>query len=360
MFYYELIHIHQDKSGKCSRYARRTPLRVAVGRLRITPLLHICASLRRGRARTWTLPWQGTPSRRRHWGGAGSWWACWSDTFWLGRWLLSQQPPPLPLFPTHPSQTWTRPAGLAVAGRRPLNPSRTRVESLSCLRTLPCSNLPLQSSFNFQVCDRLSFTGKFKFVIAASRSESRPLHSRVFATSVSGSLHSSFPSSVLPVGPPSSRLVTAPGAVMQPGEVRRAAPVMALPGQLAEPRSWTMLVVPVVSALGGSRAASRARRSCVPQRRWLTSYCDRPSITVAPVVNTPIQVIRRAGWCRQRRPSVPTATHMLLVTPKVWTRRLRSGLGPAYCTVISESGRTWPSSLRVDRLVTRSESTVLN
>ena len=35
------------------------------------------------------------PSRQLHEGG-GSWWACWQDTFWLGRWLLSLQPPPLP------------------------------------------------------------------------------------------------------------------------------------------------------------------------------------------------------------------------------------------------------------------------
>ena len=48
--------------------------------------------------------------------------------------------------------------------------------------------------------------------------------------------------------------------------------------------------------------------------------------------------------------------------------RLRSSLAPvpgggaagAYCTVISESGRTGPSSLRVDRLIMRSESTAQN
>ena len=62
MFYYELIHIHQDKSGKCWRHARRSA---------------------------------GTEPR------------LWPDTFWLERWLLSPQPPPLPLFPTHPSRTRT-------------------------------------------------------------------------------------------------------------------------------------------------------------------------------------------------------------------------------------------------------------
>ena len=67
-------------------------------------------------------------------------WDRWPDTFWLGRWSLSLQPPPLPLSPSRPSRTCvrvgppatgsgpTRPAGLAVAGRRPSYPSRIRVE----------------------------------------------------------------------------------------------------------------------------------------------------------------------------------------------------------------------------------------
>ena len=55
-----------------------TPLRVAVGRLRTAP---------HGK------------------GGGGSWWACWQDSFWLGRWSLSLQPPPLPLAPSRPSRT---------------------------------------------------------------------------------------------------------------------------------------------------------------------------------------------------------------------------------------------------------------
>ena len=57
------------------------PLRVAVGRLRTKPLLHIGASLRHRRARP--RPRSRTPSRRRHEGG-GSWWAIWPDSFCLG------------------------------------------------------------------------------------------------------------------------------------------------------------------------------------------------------------------------------------------------------------------------------------
>ena len=135
----------------------RAPLRVAVGRLRTTPLLHIL----------------------------------WPDTFWLGRCLLSPQPSLFPLFPTHPSWTWTRQACLAVAGHRPPYPSSIRVESLSGLRTLPRRNLPLRSSFKLwsphlhwqvQVCGRC----------LSSCPES--LRSRVFGTSVSSSLSPLIPS----------------------------------------------------------------------------------------------------------------------------------------------------------------------
>ena len=70
-----------------------------------------------------------------------------------------------------------------MAGRRLLHPSRTRVESL---RSTNLATSQLASSIQFQVCDHLSFTDKFKFVITASPPES--LRSRVLGTSVSSSL----------------------------------------------------------------------------------------------------------------------------------------------------------------------------
>ena len=92
-------------------------------------------------------------------GDCGSWWTCWSDTFWLERWSISLQPPPslLPLSPSRPSRTCfrvgppatgsgpTRPAGHAVAGCRPPYPCRIRVEraatrALGCRR--PGGSLP--------------------------------------------------------------------------------------------------------------------------------------------------------------------------------------------------------------------------
>ena len=70
---------------------------------------------------------------------------------------------------------------------------------------------------------------------------------------------------------------------------------------------------------------------------------DRPPVTVALVVSTPIQVIR-----------VMHAVPRMSAVPAVSTH------GDSYRTVVSESGRAEPLSLRVDRLVnvTRSESTV--
>ena len=127
---------------------------------------------------------------------------------------------------------------------------------------------------------------------------------------------------------------------------------------LARLPSWAMLVAPVDSALqvGGSRQPLVCSAAAMAHR-------DMPSVTVAPVASTPIQVMRKVG-CRQSRPSVSTATHRPLVAPKVWAC-LSSGLGSvpsAYCQcmVISESGRTGASSLRVNRLVTRSQSTAPN
>ena len=77
------------------------------------------------------------PGRGRiHVGGieGGRWWACWPNTFWLERWLLSLQPPPLPLFPTHPSLIRTR-----VSSRVP---SFSRLRHVSWLVTPPGSAGP--------------------------------------------------------------------------------------------------------------------------------------------------------------------------------------------------------------------------
>ena len=139
MFYYELIHIHQDKSCKCWRHARRFGSHSACSRPRL-----YCISARPFAAAGHEL--EPGPGRGRllvggieGQGGGGSWWACWQETFWLRAWWLPlQQPLPLPLFPTHPSRTLT----------------------------LVPSPFVLASSAR-----------QFKFVIA-SRSES--LHSRVF------------------------------------------------------------------------------------------------------------------------------------------------------------------------------------
>ena len=198
-------------------------------------------------------------------GGGDSWWACWqdsaADTFWLGRWLLSPQPPSLPLFPTHPSRT----------------------------RTLVPSPFVLAS-----------WARQFKFVIA-SRSESLAASESSFR--------------LRPIGPPSSRLVS-PRDDAGRGDaagVCRAAPVAALLGPLR---------------LAELDNVSRASRHC-PWRLTghqshqplvfsaaAMAHRDRPSVTVVPVVSTPIQVMRSAG-CWQRRPSVPTTTHRPLVAPKV-------------------------------------------
>ena len=51
-----------------------------------------------------TLARSRTPSRWLH-GDGGSWWSCWPDTFWFGRWSLSLQTPPKPLSPSLPSLT---------------------------------------------------------------------------------------------------------------------------------------------------------------------------------------------------------------------------------------------------------------
>ena len=162
----------------------------------------------------------------------------------------------------------------------------------------------LASSIQFQVCDRLSFTGKFKFVIAASHLES--LRSHVFGTSVSSSLSPLVPSRFILAS--SARWASVESAACDGNgrgdaagvQVCRAALVATLLGPLAE--------------LDNVSRASRqcpwrltARQSRQPSVAAM-AHGDRPSVTVAQVVSTPIQVMPRAG-CRQRRPSVPTATH---------------------------------------------------
>ena len=214
------------KSGKCW-HARR---------FGSTPLLHIGASFRRGRARP-------RPGRGRFHvggtGGGGSWCVCWQETFWLGMWWLSPQPPPLQLCPSHPSRIWTlRPASFRAAGPgRPSYQSRIRVESLSCLRTLPRSNSPLPSTFKFIIAwfasgsshgswSRLSFpvasssASQFhwlKFMIA-SRSES--LNSRVFgpfALRLVGSWQRCLPAACSGLACPACRQCRVPPAPTQSG-----------------------------------------------------------------------------------------------------------------------------------------------
>ena len=62
--YYVFLRINTYPPRQIWQVLARAPLRVAVGRLRTTTLLNICAFLRRGRARTWTWPQKRTPSRR--------------------------------------------------------------------------------------------------------------------------------------------------------------------------------------------------------------------------------------------------------------------------------------------------------
>ena len=92
----------------------------------------------------------------------------WQDTFWLWRWSLSLQPPPLLLFPSRPSRTCvrfgqpatgsgpTRPVGHAVADSGTAGGHMIRVasewrERSTVVRTLPRRNLPLRSGFKFAI-----------------------------------------------------------------------------------------------------------------------------------------------------------------------------------------------------------------
>ena len=155
----------------------RASLRVAVGRLRTTPLLHICASLRSGQARTWNRRWQKTPSRRLDWGGkGGNCWVCWPDTFWLGRWLLTSQPPP---GTSPPALSGSYESNLNAADRphrggpqAVVSESHPSGEPEWSTNLASVATSQLASSIQFQVFVCLSFTGKFKFVSVASRPES--------------------------------------------------------------------------------------------------------------------------------------------------------------------------------------------
>ena len=123
--------------------------------------------------------------------------------------------------------------------------------------------------------------------------------------------------------------MTAPGAVTPPGS--------------AGPR-------PLAELDNISRASRQG------PRRLTGSKSRQPLVCLAVVtgrqsrvVSTPIQAIRRAV-CRQRR-----RTHG---DPMAFSRGVSPPPPRFILPGISESGRAGQSSLRVDRLVTRSESTV--
>ena len=93
MFYYKLIHIHQDKSSKCWNALRFSVVQNHAF------IAYLCVpSLRPGTNLNQALADDAFTSAALT--ERGSWWACWQDTN-----HLSQQPPPLPLFPTYPSRT---------------------------------------------------------------------------------------------------------------------------------------------------------------------------------------------------------------------------------------------------------------
>ena len=138
------------------RARRGAPLRIAVGRLKTTPLLHICASLRHRRARPQPRSTLRTPSRRRH------------------RVVVADGVGP-PATGSGP----TRAVGHAVAAlpRQQAVVSQAHPSEESGLRTLPRRNLPLRSSFKLAIasvsrtwpCRNLPLRRRsnFKFVIAS-------------------------------------------------------------------------------------------------------------------------------------------------------------------------------------------------
>ena len=142
-------------------------------------------------------------------------------------------------------------------------------------------------------------------MIAAFRPES--LRSRVFGTTVSSSISPLVPSCFVLASSACWRSVES----ASDGAVCRAAPAAALLGPLVE----------LANVCHASRQCPwllRGRQSRQPLvcSTAAMAHRDWPSVTVAPVVSTPIQVMRRAG-CRQRRPSVHTATHRPLAAPEV-------------------------------------------
>ena len=321
MFYYELVNIHHEKSGKCWHARRFGPLSAGSdSRL-------YCISVRPfAAARHGFEP--GPGKGRHHVGGiegeggvAGG--PVGRTRFGLG---LSWEVVALAAASSPPALSHSSESKLNVACHPPQAVAPESHPSGEPERSTNLATSQLASSIQFQVYDRLrvslSFTGKF--VIAVSRPEF--LRSRSSARQFRVRYHLSFQVASLkfilassarwPNGPPSSRLVTAPGAVtpQRSAGPRQQRPCLA---RLPVP-SWTMLVAPVVSAIGGSRTASRASRpsQChgVQPRRWLT-VTGRQSWSRGS--RQSIQAMRRAG-CRHGRPSVvvdsvPKATHWPLV-----------------------------------------------
>ena len=249
--------------------------------------------------------------------------------------------------------------GLAVAGRRPSYPSRIRVKSLSGLRTLPRHNLPLRSSFKFVIASASlqvqvrdcglssrvpSFSRlwdvSFKLVIAA-RSES--LHSRVFGRM----------------------------ALRRVGSWRRRARRRrrGLSGRTRSGLAWLACrvgqcytIVSLTSRRCPWRLTGRQSRQPIVCSAAAMAQRDRPSVTVAPVV---ITYPDSSHTARRMSAAPAVSTHG---DSQAFSRAKGVSPTPQWAGTCSlcishsdfRSGRAGLSSLRVDRLATRSESTVPN
>ena len=344
MFYCGLIHVHQDKSGKCWHAHRfGSPLAGSEPRL---PRLYFISSCpfpaaghvlepgpRRGRVHVGGIEGDG--------GGGGG------LVGLLGG--CSRRS----LLPSR-SFRWTAASesNLNATGRpRCCGPLAVVSESHPSGEPERFTNLAtsqLASSIQFQVCDRLSFTVQvcdpgLWWVSSWVPSFSRLRHVSFKFLNVRYRLSfrvASF-SRLRPVVPPSSRLVTAPGAVTPPGS--------AGPRPLAELDNISRS-----SRQGPWLLTGRKSRQPIVCSAAAMAHRNRPSVMVTPVISTQIQAIRRAV-CRQRRPSVPTVTHWPLVA--VWAR-LRSGLqSPLHIARCIRVGQGWVV-IAPSRPVTRSESTV--